>query len=100
MRRLLALTLAFFCAGASSLHARPRHDEGVLVARRSVVAREGIARPAVVKVTGQTSPQEAKKSFWKSPWPYLIAGAVVVAVVVAARASGSSAGTSSGSGGY
>lgn len=27
----------------------------------------------------------ASKSFWKSPWPYLIGGAVVVAVVVARR---------------
>jgi hypothetical protein len=30
-----------------------------------------------------TPQAKSSKSFWKTPWPYLIAGAVVVGVVVA-----------------
>jgi hypothetical protein len=29
--------------------------------------------------------QNGKKSFWKSPWPYVIAGAVIAGVIIATK---------------
>jgi hypothetical protein len=107
MKRFLVLTLVFLYTGASSLSAQSQHDE-VLSAQRVIVQRveaptvatdlKGVQRAVVVNAARQASPQTQKKSFWRSPWPYVIIGAVAVAVIVA-RASGGSS-SSGGSGGY
>src|SRR5688572_32901128 len=53
-------------------------------------ARSSISDPARVNRTTlrpstATAPvQNGKKSFWKTPWPYVIIGAAVVVAVVAA----------------
>lgn len=40
------------------------------------------------------APQSTKRSFWKTPWPYVIAGAIIVIAVVASN------GGVGGGGGY
>lgn len=48
----------------------------------------GITLAAVMKspATAPIAKQNgAKKSFWKTPWPYVIAGAVIAGVVIATK---------------
>jgi hypothetical protein len=50
---------------------------------------DAAAKPARDAAVAPTTPtrtpaQNGKKSFWKTPWPYVIIGAVVVVAVVAA----------------
>ena len=45
-----------------------------------------LSRPSIALVPArarQATP--AKKSFWKSPWPYVIAGAVIAGVIIATK---------------
>lgn len=55
--------------------------------RASLAVRpEAPATPkAAVLLVAAPSQAAAKKSFWQTPWPYVIAGAVVVIAVVAAK---------------
>jgi hypothetical protein len=110
MKRFLILTLVFLYTGASSLSAQSQRDD-VLVARHVIVQRveaptvatdrKGVQRAVVVNAARQAPTPTQKKSFWRSPWPYVIMGAAAVAVIVA-RANGAygASGGSGSSGGY
>lgn len=53
-----------------------------------LTAAEKPARDVAAASSTPTTPtpaQNGKKSFWKTPWPYVIIGAVAVVVVVAAK---------------
>jgi hypothetical protein len=107
MKRFFALTLAFLCTGVSPLCAQSQYGEGVpatqTVILQGVKTRtvttdpKGVQRAATATPAPQASPQTERKSFWKTPWPYVIAGAVAVAAIIA-RANGAY-GTSGGTGG-
>lgn len=99
MTRVLAAALLLCLVGVSPAFAQERRFDfsaraAGVVTDVSTLVEHGRApipapRPAVNADTRSPLPrQEPKKSFWRTPWPYVIAGAVVVGVVVASRGEG------------
>jgi hypothetical protein len=50
-----------------------------------LTAAEKPARNLATAPATPTPTQNGKKSFWKTPWPYVIIGAVAVVAIVAAK---------------
>jgi hypothetical protein len=94
MKRLVTGTLGVICAfalGATRLFAagepdsKPRFDFSAKAAGIEAMVKADSARPSLAAVPAR-APQAntTKKSFWKTPWPYVIAAGVVVAGVLIA----------------
>ena len=81
---------------ASSLHAQSRQAPArfadALKAVPTVAAPAPATKVTLTRLPSRTATPAAipqgGRSFWKSPWPYVIAGAAVVIVVVAKNTEG------------
>ena len=94
MKRLATGTLVVIFAlsfGATRARAaaepdsKPKFDFSARAAGIEAMVKADVARPSLAVVPAR-APQATttKKSFWKSPWPYLITAGVVVAGVLIA----------------
>jgi hypothetical protein len=103
MKRLLIGTLAFVLslsfgarvlAGGGDADAKPRVDFSAKAAgiQALVKAEADTATTRLARVTAAVPVPQAttsKKSFWKTPWPYVIIGGAIAAGVLIANGSNS-----------
>jgi len=108
MKRIVAMAVLFLLVGAASAFAQeaqksdnPPSSSVVTAGKTDATAPEVTApetspapRPfskaaieKAVAATGATVPPQTKKPFLKTPWPYVIAGAVAVILIFALRGS-------------
>jgi len=105
MKRIAGLTVVFlFIVTASAFAQEPQHSSNAPAAAPATTVSQPPARPspglfgkasierAVARAGAPVRSQNGKKPFFKTPWPYVIIGAV--AVVVAIALSGGSSSTS------
>jgi hypothetical protein len=100
MKRLVtgALAVLFFLsfgaarlAAAGESAAKPTFDFSARAAGIEAMVKADLARPSLAMVPARArQANPSKKSFWKSPWPYVIAAGVVIAgVLIATSGDGS-----------
>ena len=77
---LLASASPVFAAGGPESQA-PRYDFSAKAAGIEAMVRAETLRERTLLTLPARAPQAttAKKSFWKTPWPYLIAGGAIAA---------------------
>lgn len=110
MKRVIALAMVLVFAVAVAAQAQepqsPTNAPAAPAAGKigNIFSKASIDRAVVADKTLAVAPDPAPpvpkehKSFFKTPWPYVIAGAVVAGVVVAVNHNGSGNGMTSGSG--
>lgn len=96
MKRVVAFAVVFAFAFAVTPHAQERQDPSAAASSvpaekpLPVVSKASINKAAVSAARAMAPAKaQTRKSFFKTPWPYVIAAAVVVIVVVAAKGSSS-----------
>jgi Na+/H+ antiporter NhaD/arsenite permease-like protein len=91
MKRLFALTVLALILGVSSSFAQTPSSKTASF-RQSIAA--AVANTPLTMTTTRTRAAASGKSFWHTPWPYVIFGAAAAVIIVAANKGGS------GTGGY
>lgn len=61
--------------------AQPRHPD--FSPKAAGITLDAAKKPDVIAPIAKQN--GGKKSFWKSPWPYVIAGAVIAGVIIATK---------------
>lgn len=89
MKRLFVLTVLALVLSASSAFAQgpsPRNSSF----RQSISA--AVASTPLTATVTRTRAAASGKSFWHTPWPYVIFGAAAAVIIVAANKGGTSGG--------
>jgi Na+/H+ antiporter NhaD/arsenite permease-like protein len=92
MKRLFALTILALILGAGSAFAQstiPSTSKPPSI-RQSIAA--AVRNTTLARTTATPVRAAAGKSFWHTPWPYVIFGAAAVVVIVAGNKGGTSGG--------
>lgn len=89
MKRVLGLTAVLCVLGASPALAAGGPGPVKYDFSAKAAGLDQIGRDQVKFVVAAPKGSAQKKSFWKSPWPYVIGGALLVVVVVARGKDGS-----------
>jgi len=88
MKRVVALTVMALILGVTSAFAQTPSTKNISM-RQSIAA--AVAHTPLTATVTRTRSVQSGKSFWHTPWPYVIFGAAAVVVIVAAN-KGSSGG--------
>ena len=91
MKRALALTVLALILSVTSAFAQTPSAKNPSI-RQSIAA--AVAHTPLTATVTRTRAVQSGKSFWHTPWPYVIFGAAAVVVIVATNKG------SSGGGGY
>ena len=96
MKRVVALAVVFAFAFAVTPHAQEHQDSSPAASSvstekpLSVFSKASINKAAVSAArTMVPAKAQTRKSFFKTPWPYVIAAAIVVIVVVSVKGNSS-----------
>ena len=88
MKRVVALTVFALIFGVTSAFAQTPSTKNISI-RQSIAA--AVAHTPLTATVTRTRAASGK-SFWHTPWPYVIFGAAAVVVIVAANKGGTSSG--------
>jgi hypothetical protein len=89
MKRLFALTVLALILGVSSSFAQTPASKNASF-RQSIA--EAVANTPLTTTATRTRAAASGKSFWHTPWPYVIFGAAAVLVIVATTSKGTPVG--------
>ena len=93
MKRVVALTVLALILGITSAFAQTPSTKNVSL-RQSIAAAVAHTPLKVSPTAVRTHTAATGKSFWHTPWPYVIFGAAAAVIIVAANKG------STGTGGY
>ena len=91
MKRLFILTVLALVIGASSAFAQTSSSKNSSI-RQSIAAAVAHTPLTATAAVTRTRAAASGKSFWHTPWPYVIFGAAAVVIIVAANKGGTSTG--------